>query len=129
VSSSGGSAARSIAGYVDGARRTIAVRGAAPPALERMLWGAGSPGDDLFRASGARCFTLAALKARIASTLAPAGYPVRFRLGSLAPYEGLAGARGARYREGCAVIAGVQPEFPGGRIVIVADLLQRGPRG
>jgi hypothetical protein len=66
MSSMGGTARRSVAGWVDGSSRTIAVRGAAPLALERLLFGPGaSPGDRLFRASGARCFTLPELKAEV----------------------------------------------------------------
>jgi hypothetical protein len=39
--------------------------------------------------------------------------------------QGMFGARGRRYREGCAVSAGPYPVFDGGRTAIEAELLQR----
>jgi hypothetical protein len=121
----GGTDARSIAGYVDGEHRIVRVRGAAPLALEQLLYGSGSPGVSLFRTTGASCFTVAGLKEHVARVLAEARLPIRFRVTSLGPDMGLSGARGRRYREGCAVSAGPYPEFEGGRTVIVGDLLQR----
>ena len=121
VSSMGGTATRSIAGWVDGSNRTIAVRGAAPLALERALYGTDSPGDRLFRASGARCFTLPELKAEVRRELAGAGYAIRFRVHSMDENQGMSGARGRRYREGCAISTRSRQRRPSGRPT-------RGPR-
>jgi hypothetical protein len=125
VSSMGGTDARSIAGYVDGERRTIAVRGAAPLALERIIFGADSPGVSLFESSGRRCFTMEGLERHVRTALAGLHVPLRFRHGSLPPDQGIEPPRGDRYAEGCAIYIGAYPAFPAGRTVVVAELWQR----
>jgi hypothetical protein len=121
----GSSIVGSIAGAVDGARRTIAVQGRAPLGLERMLLQPGSPGERLFGTSGARCFTVARLERHIRHVLGPARTPIRFRVTSMRDFVELMGPRGARYAEGCAVFAAAGTAFPGGHVEVVIDLLQR----
>jgi len=121
----GSSIVGSIGPSVDGARRTIGVKGRAPLELELALSAPGSPGARLFHTSGARCFTVAGLERHVRRLLAPTKTPIRFRLTSLRSFVELTGPRGARYREGCAVFSAAQPLFPDGRVVIVAELLQR----
>lgn len=126
VSSMGGTDARSIAGYVDGARRTIAVRAAPPLALEHLLFGSASPGVSLFDSSGERCFTVVGLERHVREVLAPAQVPIRFTVGPLPPNTGVEPPRGGRYAEGCAVYTGAHPAYPDGRAEIVVELRQRG---
>jgi hypothetical protein len=125
VSNMGGTPKRSIAGYVDGAQRVVFVRGAAPLALEQVLYGAGSPGVSLFDSSGERCFTMAQLERHAREVLAPARVPIRFRRGTMPPDTGVEAPRGDRYAEGCAIFVGLEPVFEGGRTAVVVELWQR----
>jgi hypothetical protein len=115
----------SVAGAVDGAQRTIAVKGRPPLDLELALFEPGSPGDRLFASSGARCFTLAGLERRVRAGFSPLGRPIRFRNRSLPPYVGVSGPRGDRYAEGCAIYEGASVDYADGRLEIVAELSQR----
>jgi hypothetical protein len=123
----GSSLVGSIGPAVDATERTIAVKGEAPLAVERLLFGPGSPGVSLFESSGARCFTVAGLERHVREVLAPVGLPVRFSVAALAPNTGIADetGRAGRYADGCAVFAGVHVSYEGGRLGIVAELTQR----
>jgi hypothetical protein len=125
VSSMGGTDARSISGYVDGARRTIAVRGAAPLALEALLYGSGSADVSLFDSSGERCFTVPALERHVREVLAPARLPIRFKLGAMPKDTGVEPPRGNRYAEGCAIFINVHPSYRRGHAELVVELRQR----
>jgi hypothetical protein len=121
----GSSIAGSIGPAVDAGRRTIDVQGRAPLDLELALSEPGSPGVRLFDTSGERCFTLPGLEEHVRRVLAPLEAPIRFRHGSLHSAADVVAPRGDRYAEGCAIFEGAHPTFPGGRVVIVAQLLQR----
>jgi hypothetical protein len=121
----GSSLVGSIAGAVDGARRTIQVQARPPLELELALLQPGSPGARLFDVSGERCFTLAGLEARVRDAFAPLKTPIRFHHASLAKFVGVTGPRGDRYAEGCAIYTDAHAAYPDGRIEIVVELSQR----
>ena len=121
----GSSIVGSIAGAVDASRRTIAVKAHPPLDLELALAEPGSPGVRLFDTSGERCFTVPGLERHVRTVFEPLHRPVRFRHRSLPPYVGVAGPRGDRYAEGCAIYEGAFVDYPAGRLEIVVELAQR----
>jgi len=121
VSGTGGSDVRVLTS-VSSARRTIAVTGGMPLALEEMLFGSESLGDRLIESSGERCFTLAELEEHARGLLAPTGRPVSFRVRALPANQGIEPPRGPLYERGCAVSAGPFPVHRDGRTRIGVDV-------
>ena len=117
----------SIGSSVDATKRTIAVAAAYPLELERLLYGAGSPGVRPFDTSGERCFTVDGLEQRVRETLTRAGVgvPIRFTVEPLQPNTGIADARGDRYAEGCTVYAEVSLRSREGRTEVLVELTRR----
>ena len=116
----------SIGSAVDATHRTIQVTAAFPIELEKVVYGAASPGVSLFDRSGQRCFTTSELEQLVRETLAPAGVPIRFTVEPLEPNVGIADARGDRYDEGCTVYTGAAIRYPDGRTEILVELSRRG---
>jgi hypothetical protein len=115
----------SIGPAVDASRRTIAVKGRPPLALELALFEPGSPGGRLFDTSGERCFTVSGLERHVRAVFTPLRRPVDFRLRSLPEFVGISGPRGKRYEEGCAIYEGAHIDYRDGRIEVVVELAQR----
>jgi hypothetical protein len=122
---SGSSIVGSIGPAVNAVDRTIAVKAEPPLELELALSQPGSLGAGLFDISGERCFTPAALEQHVRRTLAATGAPISFVNQSLPSFVEVTGPRGERYDEGCAIYEGAHFDYPGGRMVIVAELSQR----
>jgi len=110
-----------LSGALDPNRRVIVARRGPPRSLDRLVDGTY---ETLLVASGRRCFTLAALRARARRELP---VPVRFRLetGPLPEFEELLPeSRDRRFREGCAVFETAEVA-PSETIVVTLRMLRR----
>ena len=116
----------SIGPAVDATRRTISIKGRAPIELERVLYGARSPGSACSTAQASAASRSAGSRSTSAPRSPRPRAPIRFRHGSMPPDTGVEQPRGGRYAAGCAIFVGAHPIFPGDRTEIVAELWQRG---
>ncbi|HEV2815426.1 MAG TPA: hypothetical protein VGW10_19370 [Solirubrobacteraceae bacterium] len=114
--------------YLDGLRpreRELVVTSGPPHSLADLLYGEGSRGNRMVDATGRRCLTVAGVRA--AARAAFPRHPVSVRVsGPLAEGTSIEAPRGTRYYEGCAIAAGVGPDYDAGaRIGIEVEVAVR----
>jgi hypothetical protein len=109
----GGTPRLTLSGSLDTEARRVMVFGGPPRSLGELLYGTeAEPGINawLVDASGRRCFTPAGLRGYARRQLRSTGRRISFRKElPLGPGMGLAGARGRRYRAGCAILTSADP--------------------
>jgi hypothetical protein len=106
----GGTPRLTLSGALDFHARQLMVTGGPPRSLADLLYGTDGINGWLVDASGERCFTPAALRVWAQRRLRSTGRRVTFsRQPPLGPDMGLSGARGRRYRQGCAVLTSADP--------------------
>jgi hypothetical protein len=117
VSSQGGDGRRTVEGALDVEDRRVMVFGTASRALTDLLYGPHGIAGPAMDASGRRCYTVEGVQALARQRLADAGRPLSFTTGSRPAETDIAGERGDRLDQGCAVIVGLSTT-PEDRILV-----------
>lgn len=119
VSSIGGTPERTIEGALDPDDRRVMVFGEASRSTMDLLYGAAGLAPALEDESGARCFSSVALRAHVRREVGR-GRTVTFKPPH-GPDQRPMDARAERLREGCSVVADVEPAADGHGIVVMID--------
>ena len=117
VSSPGGDGRRTVEGALDVQDRRVMVFGTSSRALTDLLHGPHGIAGPAMDASGERCYTVEGVQALARLRLAEARRPLSFTTGTRPAETDIAGERGDRLDQGCAVIVGISPT-PDDRILV-----------
>jgi hypothetical protein len=126
VSTLDGSGRRRIDGALDARAKLVLVSGSAARSTLATLYGVHGLARALEDASGAQCYTVAALTAVARARAAASGRAATIELAPPLPTTvRLADDRQARYEAGCAVVTDVRPASDGRNIVAVVPRPER----
>jgi hypothetical protein len=124
VSSLGGGGQRSFGGSLDAAGRHVLISRTASRRLTDLLFSRSGMMAPLFDASGARCFTVEALRAHVDRVFGAKGVHAALRARSFAFPRGSTlsdvDGRMTRYRQGCAIVSDAEPGSDDRSVVIDA---------
>jgi hypothetical protein len=109
VTTLGGDGRRYLEGSLDARDKLVLILPEAPRSLMDLLFGPHGIVGSTMDASGERCFTVEGVRDLARRRLAQTDRPVTFSVGSRPAETEIAGERGERLDEGCAVIVGVGP--------------------
>lgn len=112
VTTMGGNGTRSIEGTLDPREKLVIIIPEPPRALMNLLYAPDGIAAPTMDATGRRCYTVEGAQALARRRLAEAGLPLTFTVGSKPAETDIAGPRGDRLDEGCAIIVniGTAPE-------------------
>jgi hypothetical protein len=107
VTTMGGDGSRHLEASLDPREKRVLILPVPPRALTDLLYGPDGIAAPTMDATGERCYTVEGVQEVARRRLAAAGRPLTFAVGSMPADTGIAGSRGDRLNEGCAVIVGV----------------------